>query len=181
LLGCLLFIVYSRSQACVVAEYPSQLTLSGLVNLAGGLQCAVISLIFEKPAALRLRWDLQLLAIAYSGIFCGGLGVFAMMWCVKETGPVYVTAFSPMSTVMVAIREGAIAASCATHLEQPDRHGLGHRRSLLVSVGQKLKKWRVFCCNSRREGEWDRNETSVYEEPSNQEESLLAETRKCLI
>ncbi|KAJ8470070.1 hypothetical protein OPV22_024413 [Ensete ventricosum] len=139
-----------KLNACVVAEYPSQLTLSGLVNLAGGLQCAVISLIFEKPAALRLRWDLQLLAIAYSGIFCGGLGVFAMMWCVKETGPVYVTAFSPMSTVMVAIREGAIAASCATHLEQPDRHGLGHRRSLLVSVGQKLKKWRVFCCNSRR-------------------------------
>ena len=43
--------------------------------------------------------------ITLQGIFCAGFGVFAMMWCVKETGPVYVTAFSPVSTVMVAILE----------------------------------------------------------------------------
>ncbi|WOK99698.1 WAT1-related protein [Canna indica] len=91
--------------AWIVEEYPSQLSLSGLVSFMGSLQCAVIILLLEKPSALRLQWDLQLLAVAYSGIFCAGFAVFTIMWCVKEKGPVYATAFNPMSAVLVAIFE----------------------------------------------------------------------------
>ncbi|CAL9103926.1 unnamed protein product [Musa textilis] len=161
--------------ACVVAQYPSQLTLSGLVNLIGGLQCAVISLSFEKPAALKLRWDLQLLSIAYSGIFCAGFGMFAVMWCVKETGPVYVTAFGPMSAVMVAILEPLLL-----HVQLTWSSLIG---LVMVIGGLFLFLWgkaqdssgtgEAFAA-THGVGEWDRNEASVYEEEPSNQEPLLA-------
>ncbi|URE18115.1 Nodulin MtN21 family protein [Musa troglodytarum] len=206
------FLLY---QACVVAQYPSQLTLSGLVNLIGGLQCAVISLSFEKPAALKLRWDLPLLAIAYSvsfslspsffllfffllhamvafggrdsdtenamflitlqGIFCAGFGMFAVMWCVKETGPVYVTAFGPMSAVMVAILEPLLL-----HVQLTWSSLIG---LVMVIGGLFLFLWgkaqdssgagEAFAA-THGVGEWDRNEASVYEEEPSNQEPLLA-------
>ncbi|XP_074558026.1 WAT1-related protein At2g37460-like isoform X1 [Curcuma longa] len=97
-----LFVIY---QAWIVEEYPSQLTLSTLVSLMGSLQVLVIAFIFENPKALILHWNSQLLAVSYSGIFCSGLGVFTIMWCVKEKGPVYSTAFNPIATLLVAILE----------------------------------------------------------------------------
>ncbi|CAL9124301.1 unnamed protein product [Musa acuminata var. zebrina] len=164
------FLLY---QACVVAQYPSQLTLSGLVNLVGGLQCAVISLIFEKPAALKLGWDLQLLAIAYSGIFCAGFGVFAMMWCVKETGPVYVTAFSPVSTVMVAILEPLLLRVQLTWSSLIAMvMVIGGLFLFLWGKAQDSSKTGESFAATHGVGEWDRNETSVYEEPGNQEPLL---------
>ncbi|XP_042471831.1 WAT1-related protein At1g09380-like isoform X2 [Zingiber officinale] len=45
------------------------------------------------------------LFIIYQGIFCSGLGFFTIMWCVKEKGPVYSTAFNPLATLLVAILE----------------------------------------------------------------------------
>ncbi|KAG6519092.1 WAT1-related protein At2g37450-like isoform X2 [Zingiber officinale] len=112
LFGALLTIIGSWSmsffmiyQAWIVREYPSQLTLSAMVSFMGCLQCALVSLLLENPSALVIQWDMQLLLIAYSGIFCTGLGFFIIMWCVKERGPVFITMFSPLSSVVVAIME----------------------------------------------------------------------------
>ncbi|WOL07687.1 WAT1-related protein [Canna indica] len=96
------FLIY---QAWIVDEYPSQLALSGHVSFVGSLQSAVVTFIFGNPTDLILQWNLQLLVIAYSGILCTGIGFFITMWCVKEKGPVYATAFSPLSSVIVAILE----------------------------------------------------------------------------
>ncbi|XP_042374782.1 WAT1-related protein At2g37460-like [Zingiber officinale] len=97
-----LFVIY---QAWIVEEYPSQLTLSALVSVMGSLQVIVIAFTFENPRALILHFGSQLLAVSYSGIFCSGLGAFTIMWCVKEKGPVYSTAFNPLATLLVAILE----------------------------------------------------------------------------
>ncbi|KAK1305577.1 WAT1-related protein [Acorus calamus] len=43
--------------------------------------------------------------VLYQGVVCSALGLFIQMWCVKERGPVFVTAFNPLSTVLVAIFE----------------------------------------------------------------------------
>ncbi|KAG6522014.1 WAT1-related protein At2g37460-like [Zingiber officinale] len=112
LFGALLTIIGSWSmsffmiyQAWIVREYPSQLTLSAMVSFMGCLQCALVSLLLENPSALVIQWDMQPVLIAYSGIFCTGLGFFIIMWCVKERGPVFITMFSPLSSVVVAIME----------------------------------------------------------------------------
>ena len=34
---------------------------------------------------------------------CSGFTVFAQLWCTERKGPVFVTMFNPLSTIMVAI------------------------------------------------------------------------------
>ncbi|KAG6522013.1 hypothetical protein ZIOFF_019147 [Zingiber officinale] len=117
LFGALLTIIGSWSmsffmiyQAWIVREYPSQLTLSAMVSFMGCLQCALVSLLLENPSALVIQWDMQLLLIAYSvhsSLYRNILHrlFFIIMWCVKERGPVFITMFSLLSSVVVAIME----------------------------------------------------------------------------
>ncbi|XP_042464103.1 WAT1-related protein At4g08290-like isoform X4 [Zingiber officinale] len=63
-------------------------------------QCAVVSLILEKPSALKLQWDMQLLLIVFSGIFMGA-EKFIIIMCVKAKGAVYVAAFNPLTTAIL--------------------------------------------------------------------------------
>uniref|UniRef100_A0A1D1XP42 WAT1-related protein n=1 Tax=Anthurium amnicola TaxID=1678845 RepID=A0A1D1XP42_9ARAE len=92
-------------QAWIARECPSQLTSTTVMLLTGTLQTAVVALLLERPSAWRLNWDLQLLAISYSAIFCTALGMFVKLWCVKVKGPVFATIFYPLSTALVAILE----------------------------------------------------------------------------
>ncbi|KAK1272767.1 WAT1-related protein [Acorus gramineus] len=45
------------------------------------------------------------LSLSTLGVVCSATGLFIQMWCVKERGPVFVTAFNTLSTVLVAIFE----------------------------------------------------------------------------
>lgn len=45
----------------------------------------------------------ELRARTYQGIACSGFTVFAQLWCTEKKGPVFVTMFNPVSTIMVAI------------------------------------------------------------------------------
>ncbi|KAK1273800.1 WAT1-related protein [Acorus gramineus] len=99
--GCA-FILY---QARIADDYPSQLSSTTLVLFLGCIQTLIIAFILERPSAWKLTWDLQLFTCVYSGVVCSAIGLFIQMWCVKERGPVFVTAFSTLSTVLVAIFE----------------------------------------------------------------------------
>ncbi|KAK1295674.1 WAT1-related protein [Acorus calamus] len=96
---------YVLYQARIADEYPSQLSLSTLVLFLGCIQTLIIAFTLERPSAWKLSWDLQLFTCVYSGVVCSALGLFIQMWCVKERGPVFVTAFNPLSTVLVTIFE----------------------------------------------------------------------------
>lgn len=37
------------------------------------------------------------------GIVISGIVVFIQLWCTEEKGPVFVTMFNPLSTILVAI------------------------------------------------------------------------------
>ena len=37
------------------------------------------------------------------GLACNGFTVFVQLWCTEKKGPVFVTMFNPLSTIMVAI------------------------------------------------------------------------------
>ncbi|EPS58955.1 hypothetical protein M569_15858, partial [Genlisea aurea] len=47
--------------------------------------------------------DTKFLAAVYSGIFCSGIAYYVQGVVMKERGPVFVTAFSPLSMVIVAV------------------------------------------------------------------------------
>ncbi|KAG6525808.1 hypothetical protein ZIOFF_015779 [Zingiber officinale] len=94
------FLASLSPQETIIEEYPCKLSLSFLINLMGTLQCAVVSLILEKPSALKLQWDMQLLLIVFSGIFMGA-EKFIIIMCVKAKGAVYVAAFNPLTTAIL--------------------------------------------------------------------------------
>ncbi|KAG6522010.1 hypothetical protein ZIOFF_019144 [Zingiber officinale] len=62
------------------------------------------SFLFGALLTIIGSWSMSFFMI-YQGIFCTGLGFFIIMWCVKERGPVFITMFSPLSSVVVAIME----------------------------------------------------------------------------
>ncbi|CAA7393309.1 unnamed protein product [Spirodela intermedia] len=93
-------------QAWFTLDCPSQLTSTAVMCWMATLQSGLVALLLvQTPGAWRLSWDLQLLTITYSGIFCSAIGLFVMMWCVKMKGPLFVSVFSPLSTVIVAALE----------------------------------------------------------------------------
>ncbi|KAK9193852.1 hypothetical protein WN944_004552 [Citrus x changshan-huyou] len=72
-------------QTWTIKKYPAPITLTSLSCLAGTLLAAIMTAILDhKPASWRLSWNITLLAPIYSG-------------------PVFMTAFRPSSTVIVAI------------------------------------------------------------------------------
>lgn len=40
---------------------------------------------------------------SWQGVVCSGLIIFVQLWCTEEKGPVFVTMFNPLSTVLVAV------------------------------------------------------------------------------
>ncbi|XP_078430171.1 WAT1-related protein At5g07050-like [Wolffia australiana] len=93
-------------QAWMTLDCTSHLTTTAVMCWMGALQTGIVALLFVRtPDAWRLGWDLQLLTITYSGVFCSAIGLFVMMWSVKKKGPLFASVFSPLSNVIVAVLE----------------------------------------------------------------------------
>nr|CAB3500476.1 unnamed protein product [Digitaria exilis] len=50
-----------------------------------------------------IGFGLKFWCVVYTGIACNGLTVVIQLWCNKKKGPVFVTMFNPLLTVMVTI------------------------------------------------------------------------------
>ncbi|GAY63851.1 hypothetical protein CUMW_229010 [Citrus unshiu] len=68
------------TQAFTLKKYPAKLSLSAWMNGIGAAQSAV-----------------------YTGAVSSCLNVFIPLWCIEQKGPVFVTIFNPLITVIVAI------------------------------------------------------------------------------
>ncbi|CAA0818493.1 WAT1-related protein [Striga hermonthica] len=85
-------------------EYPAALSLTSLVCVFGTLEGGVVAVIMERrKSAWAIGFDSRLLAAVYSGIVCSGLAYYLQSVVNKTRGPVFVTAFSPLSMIITAI------------------------------------------------------------------------------
>ncbi|RDX80044.1 WAT1-related protein [Mucuna pruriens] len=91
--------------AITIEAYPAELSLTTWICLLGTLEGGVVALIMERknPSAWSLNWDTKLLAAVYSGIVCSGMAYYIQGAVMKDRGPVFVTTFSPLCMVIVAI------------------------------------------------------------------------------
>ncbi|XP_022133583.1 WAT1-related protein At2g39510-like [Momordica charantia] len=92
-------------QAVVLKSYPVGLSVTVLVSLVGVVGGAVAALAMEwnNSCAWAIHFDFQLLAILYAGTIISGLSYYVQGVVMEEKGPVFLTAFVPLGTVMVAI------------------------------------------------------------------------------
>ncbi|KAL5569136.1 hypothetical protein UlMin_025711 [Ulmus minor] len=103
--GCVCWSCFIVLQAITLKSYPAELSLTTLICLMGTIEGGVVALALEwgNPAAWAIHLDSKLLAAVYSGVICSGIAYYIQGIVMKEKGPVFVTAFSPLSMVLVAI------------------------------------------------------------------------------
>lgn len=93
-------------QAPVLKKYPAKKSLTAIMLLFGAVQSSAIALIFENDvSAWKLKWDMELLSIVYSGVLCSAFAFFVQAYCIHEKGPVFAVVFNPLATILVAILE----------------------------------------------------------------------------
>ncbi|CAB4266953.1 unnamed protein product [Prunus armeniaca] len=98
-------------QSFTLKLYPAELSLTALICLMGALEGAVATFILEHNMSVWvIGWDSRLIAAGYSGVVCSGIAYYVQGIVMKEQGPVFVTAFSPLAMIITAALAAIILA-----------------------------------------------------------------------
>ncbi|KAJ6432704.1 hypothetical protein OIU84_019862 [Salix udensis] len=104
-IGCFCWASFIILQAVTLKSYPVELSLTAWICFMGTMEGSVFAVVMERgnPAAWSVALDYKLLAAVYSGVVCSGLAYYVQGLIMRRRGPVFVTAFNPLSMVIVAI------------------------------------------------------------------------------
>ncbi|KAF3456799.1 hypothetical protein FNV43_RR01453 [Rhamnella rubrinervis] len=103
-ISCITWSMFYIMQAVTLKRYPAQLSLTTWMSFVGAAQSAVFTVIVQhKGAAWTIGFDIDFWSTVYGGVVCSGLIIYVQLWCTEEKGPVFVTIFNPISTILVAI------------------------------------------------------------------------------
>lgn len=92
-------------QADTLKKYPALLSQTSITGILGSIQTIVLMIILDRGIN-PTSWLLDrsgILTIIFGGIICNGIAFALQLWCMQKRGPVFVTIFSPVSTVCSAI------------------------------------------------------------------------------
>ncbi|KAL4621217.1 hypothetical protein ACB092_06G211900 [Castanea dentata] len=105
LAGCVCWSAFIILQAITLKSYPAELSLTVLICLMGTLESSILAVAMEwnNPTAWSIHFDSKLLAAVYAGVVRSGFTIYIQGLIMKQKGPVFVTAFNPLSTILVAI------------------------------------------------------------------------------
>ncbi|CAN4109332.1 unnamed protein product [Withania somnifera] len=91
-------------QAITMRKYTAPLSLTALVCFMGTLQSSAVTFVMEhKTSVWSIGFDMNLLAAAYAGIVSSSIAYYVHGQVMEKKGPVFVTAFSPLMMIIVAI------------------------------------------------------------------------------
>ncbi|CAH2038484.1 unnamed protein product [Thlaspi arvense] len=94
------FIIQTKMSETFAAPYTSTL----LMCLMGSIQCGTIALISDhKLSDWSLSSPLRLISALYAGVVASALAFCLMSWAIQMKGPLYVSVFSPLLLVVVAV------------------------------------------------------------------------------
>ncbi|TVU18389.1 hypothetical protein EJB05_34484, partial [Eragrostis curvula] len=87
-------------QAGLLKEYPNKMLVTVMQCVFSALQSFVVALVAERDfSRWKLRLDVSLLAIIYTGIVVTGVSYYLQAWCVQMKGPVFYAAWTPLCFV----------------------------------------------------------------------------------
>ncbi|GFP99295.1 wat1-related protein at2g39510 [Phtheirospermum japonicum] len=114
--GCLGYSLFYTLQAITLKSYPAGLSLTAMVCSLGAFIGTIVTFLAERgnTSVWALGWDAKLLAYVYGGVISSGITYYLSGVIMKEKGPVFVTAFNPLSMVIVAIMSSFIFAEQMT-------------------------------------------------------------------
>ncbi|XP_074284575.1 WAT1-related protein At2g39510-like [Silene latifolia] len=102
--SCVAWPLFFILQAYTLKRYPAQLSLTTWISVIGAAQSAVFTAFAErKPGIWAIGFNIDLWSAIYGGVVCSGYIIYVQLWCTEVKGPVFVTMFNPLSTILVAI------------------------------------------------------------------------------
>lgn len=102
--SCITWAIWYIMQAYTLKRYPAQLSLTTWMSFVGAAQSAFYTVIVQhKRAAWTIGFNIDFWSTIYGGIVISGLVGYIQLWCTEEKGPVFVTMFNPLSTILVAL------------------------------------------------------------------------------
>ncbi|KAK4418726.1 WAT1-related protein [Sesamum alatum] len=94
------FLIQSR----IGQNFPYRYSSTSIMSFFSAIQFAVLCFITDRSMSKWiLQGELQILSVVYSGIVASGLCYVVMSWCVKQRGPVFTSAFSPLMQIFAAV------------------------------------------------------------------------------
>ncbi|KAI3444652.1 hypothetical protein Pfo_001317 [Paulownia fortunei] len=94
------FLIQSR----IGQNFPYRYSSTSIMSLFSAIQSVILCFITDRNMSKWiLKGELQILSIIYGGIVGSGLCYVVMSWCVKQRGPVFTSAFSPLIQIFAAI------------------------------------------------------------------------------
>ncbi|KAI3445455.1 hypothetical protein Pfo_002120 [Paulownia fortunei] len=96
-------------QTRVSQKYGAPYSSSALMCLMASIQCLVVGFSFDHNlSAWSLSPSIRIVSSIYAGVVCSALAFCLMSWCIERKGPLYVSVFSPLLLVIVAILSWAL-------------------------------------------------------------------------
>ncbi|MBA0725727.1 hypothetical protein Golax_022289, partial [Gossypium laxum] len=104
LAGCCCWACFVISQARILKSYPAKLSLTAVICIMGTFEGTILAFAVEwrNPSVWHIGFDSKLIASLYGGLVTA-FALYAMGSVMKRRGPVFVSAFNPLSMVIVAI------------------------------------------------------------------------------
>ncbi|XP_038694522.1 WAT1-related protein At5g40240-like isoform X2 [Tripterygium wilfordii] len=103
-LDCLMTSAWVILQALVLKKYPSELVVVFYYCFFVAIQSFIVCLFVERePGAWSLVPDVKLIAVLYSGVFGSAFQVGICTWCLRKTGPVFISMFKPLGIVIAVV------------------------------------------------------------------------------
>ncbi|KAL2896958.1 hypothetical protein RDABS01_038742 [Bienertia sinuspersici] len=114
--GCMGWAGFVILQAITLQSYPAELSVTAMMSFAGVVEGAAVAFAMERAntSIWSLQLDSKLICYIYSGVVCSGIGFFLQGKVMKEKGPVFVTAFNPLSMIIVAFLGSLVLAEQLT-------------------------------------------------------------------
>ncbi|XP_045816107.1 WAT1-related protein At3g28050-like isoform X1 [Trifolium pratense] len=113
---CVMASPFTIIQATVLKKYPAELIFVFFYCFFVAILSGVTCLIMERDiGAWSLEPKLRLLSVLYSGIFGSVVHVGVTAWCLRQTGPVFVSMFKPIG-IVISVVIGVVFLSDAFYL-----------------------------------------------------------------
>ncbi|CAN6277269.1 unnamed protein product [Urochloa humidicola] len=107
--SCMAYAIWFIVQARVARVFPCKYLSTAIACVSGTVQAVVIgAAVSHSPASWRLAWDLQLVAVLYSGAFNTGATFCLISWAISRRGPIYPSMFNSLSLVATTVLDSLL-------------------------------------------------------------------------
>ncbi|XP_020222475.1 WAT1-related protein At1g09380 [Cajanus cajan] len=105
----LVWAVWFIVQANMSKSYPAPYTSTFYMCFIASIQCMAIALSVEhRASAWSLHSTIRLTSSLYAGTICSALAYVLLSWTIQRKGPLYVSVFSPLLLVIIAVLSWAL-------------------------------------------------------------------------